>query len=156
MADLGGEFNAEEVQPLGDRSPIPAGPYKCCAIKSEWKHTAAGTGRYLEFTWQVLDGEHQGRMLWSRLNLENPNQQAVQIARSELSAICRATGKLKPRDTAELHDVPVMVKVAVKNRQDTGEPTNEVKGYESVAAHSSAKEPATAAAASDSSKPAWM
>ena len=153
MADLGGQFNAEQVSPMGDRSPIPAGNYRCAAIKSEWKATKSGTGRYLEFTWQVLEGEHQGRMLWSRLNLENQNSQAVSIARSELSSICRATGKLHPRDTAEMHDVPLMVKVTVSKRADTGEPTNEIKGYESVATHA---ETVPSAQQSAPDKPNWM
>lgn len=153
MADLGGSFNAEDVAPMGDRSPLPAGEYRCGIVKSEWKDTANGKGKYLEFTFQILEGDQQGRMVWSRLNLQNQNGQAVQIARSELSAICRAVGKMQVRDTAEMHDIPLMVSVSVKKREDNGEPTNEVKGYRSVAA---AKGNATAAVASGAAKPAWM
>lgn len=159
MADLGGQFNASDVDPLGDFSPIPAGEYRCVAIKSDWKHTKDGQGRYLEFTWQIVDGEHQSRMLFSRLNLENKSQQAVNIARSELSSICRATGCLTPRDTAELHDVPVMVKVALKKREDNGEMTNEVKGYSSVKDYAQKQQDAhqpAAASGGVSEKPSWM
>ena len=41
---------------------------------------------------QIAEVVHdlESRLLWARLNLDNPNQQAVQIARGELSAICRA------------------------------------------------------------------
>lgn len=155
MADLGGQFNAGEVEPIGDRTPIPAGDYRCVIIKSEWKATSAGTGRYLEFTFQVVEGEHNKRMVWSRLNLDNPSQQAVEIARRELSAICRATGVMTPRDTSELHDIPIVLKVAVKRREDNGEPSNEVKGYESVRKASEAKQTAVAATGG-TDKPAWM
>lgn len=155
MADLGGQFDAEQVAPLGDRSPIPAGEYLCAAVKSEWKPTTAGTGRYLEFTWQVIEGEHKGRMLWSRLNLENPSQQAVAIARSELSSICRATNKLKPRDTSELHDIAVMLSVAIKKREDNGEPTNEIKGYKNPSGSTPELATASSSPASES-KPNWM
>lgn len=155
MADLGGVFNAEDVAPLGDRSPVPAGSYRACIVKSEWKDTKSGSGRYLELTIQIVDGEHKGRMVWSRLNLENPNSQAVGIARSELSSICRAVGKLTPRDTAELHDVPFIVEVSVKKRADNGEPNNEVKGYKSVAvASQSQAEPASAGTSGE--KPGWL
>lgn len=154
MADLGGVFNAEEVAPQGDRSPIPAGSYKCVAIKSEWKATNAGTGRYLEFTWQVIEGDHKGRMAWSRLNLENPSSQAVNIARSELSSICRATGKMSPRQTEELHDIPIVIELTVRRRADNGDPTNEVKGYKSVS--EAAKAQPVAAVASEGNKPNWM
>lgn len=154
MADLGCQFDAESVDPLGDRSPVPAGKYRCIVTKSDWKETKSGGGRYLEFTFQIVDGEHNGRMVWSRLNLENKSQQAVNIARSELSSICRAVGKLKPRDTMELHDIPLVVAVEVKKREDNNELTNEVKGYESVRVASEGKQ--AVAAAAGGSKPGWM
>ena len=154
MADLGGVFNAEQVDPMGDFSPIPAGEYRCSCIKSEWKNTKSG-GRYLEFTWEVLEGEYEKRMLWSRLNLENSSAQAVSIARSELSSICRATGKMKPRTTEELHGIPIYVKVAVKKREDNGEPTNEVKGYKSVR-EVGEKTAAVGDPEGSGDKPAWM
>lgn len=156
MADLGGVFDAENVAPLGDRSPIPAGKYRCVITKSDWKPTKAGSGRYLEFVFQIVDGEHNGRMVWSRLNLENPNQQAVQIARAELSSICRAVGKMKPRETTELHDIPLVVSVSVAKRSDTGDPTNEVKGYESVRSAAESGKAVAAGAGAGDSKPGWM
>ena len=156
MADLGCQFDAESVDPLGDRTPVPAGKYRAIATKSDWKATKDGKGRYLEFVFQIVDGDHSGRMLWSRLNLENPSQQAVNIARAELSSICRAVGKMKPRDTAELHDIPLVLAVAVKAREDNGEPTNEIKGYESVRASAESKQTVAAGAGTNDSKPAWM
>ena len=51
-------------------------------------------------------------------------------ARSELSALCRAVGVLQPRDSVELHNIPLLLTVKLKKREDTGELTNEVKGYE--------------------------
>ena len=78
---------------------------------------------------QVIDGEYKGRLLWARLNLDNPNQLTTQIARSELSAICRAVGVMQPKDSLELHNLPILVTVKCKKRDDTGEITNEIKGY---------------------------
>lgn len=152
MADLGG-FNAAEVAPMEERSPLPAGEYRCVAVKSQKKPTSSGTGSYIEFTFQVVEGEYQGRMVWARLNLENPNQQAVEIARRELSSICRAVGVLIPQSTEELHDKPLIVKVAVKKRADTGDPTNEIKGYKAV---SSGGQPEPVGAAPSNEKPSWM
>lgn len=157
MADLGGVFDSDVVAPMGDRTPIPAGDYRCVCVKSDWKNTSKG-GKYLEFTWQVVDGEHLGRMVWSRLNLQNSNSQAVQIARSELSSICKAVGVVKLRDSIEVHDVPLVVSVAVKKREDNGDLTNEVAGYKSVREASESKQPAMAGGASlvGSDKPSWM
>jgi len=64
------------------------------------------------------------------LNLDNPNATAVKIARGELSAICRAVGVMQPKDSVELHDLPLVILVKCKKRPDTDELQNEIKGYE--------------------------
>ena len=89
MANLNG-FDAATVDPATDFEPLPAGKYLAVITDSEMKPTKAGTGHYLQMTFQVIDGPFKNRLLWSRLNLDNPNRQAVQIAQGELSAICRA------------------------------------------------------------------
>jgi hypothetical protein len=58
------------------------------------------------------------------------NETAVKIARAELSAICRAVGVMAPKDSIELHDLPLVIKVKVKRRKDTEELQNEIAGYE--------------------------
>ena len=129
MANLNG-FDAREVEPQVGFEPIPADKYLAVIAASEMKQTKAGDGQYLELTFQVIDGAYKGRNLWARLNLDNPNDTAVKIARSELSAICRAVGVMAPKDSHELHDLPLVVSVKLKKRDDTGEMTNELKGYE--------------------------
>ena len=129
MANLSG-FDAREVDPAVGFEPIPADKYLAVITGSEMKQTKAGDGQYLELTFQVIEGEYKGRNLWARLNLDNPNTTAVQIARAELSAICRAVGVMVPRDSCELHDLPLVVSVKLKKREDNGEMTNEIKGYE--------------------------
>ena len=128
MANLHG-FDANQVDPASNFDPLPAGKYLAAIIESEMKPTKAGTGNYLALTFQVLDGPHKGRMLWARLNLDNPNATAVQIAQAELSAICRAVGVLVPHDSVELHNLPLVISVRCKKRTDTGEITNEIGGY---------------------------
>jgi len=129
MANLHG-FNAHEVEPTTEFEAIPAGKYLAVITESETKPTKSGTGSYLQFTFEILEGPHKGRHLWARLNLDNPNDTAVKIARAELSAICRAVGVMAPNDSVELHNLPLMITVRCKKRQDTGEITNEIKGYE--------------------------
>ena len=128
MADLNG-FNANEVEPVADFEPIPAGKYLAVITASEMKPTKSGTGSYLELVFQIIEGQYKNRNLWARLNLDNPNAVAVQIARGELSAICRAVGVMTPKDSFELHDLPLVITVKCKKREDTGEIVNEVKGY---------------------------
>jgi hypothetical protein len=128
MADLRG-FDANQVEPSADFEPLPAGKYPAVIIESEMKPNKAGTGHYLQLTFEVLDGTFKGRRVWARLNLDNPNAQAVQIARAELSAVCRAVGVLAPNDSADLHNLPLVIAVKCRKREDTGDLTNEVKGY---------------------------
>ena len=128
MANLG-NFNANNVDPATDFEPIPADKYVAVITDSEMKSTKSGSGHYLELTFQVIDGPYKNRLLWSRLNLDNPNAQAVQIAQGELSAICRAVGVMQPKDSIELHNLPLSVTVKCKKREDTGDVTNEIRGY---------------------------
>ncbi|MBS0208861.1 MAG: DUF669 domain-containing protein [Planctomycetes bacterium] len=128
MATLKG-FDANEVEPATDFEPIPAGKYLAVITESELKPNKLGTGSYLQLTFQVIEGEFKGRFLWARLNLDHPNATAVKIARAELSAVCRAVGVTSPNDSFELHDLPLLISVKSKKRADTGELTNEIKGY---------------------------
>jgi hypothetical protein len=129
MANLNG-FDASQVDPSATFDPIPAGKYLACITESAMKETKSGNGSYLELTFQVLEGEYKGRLLWARLNLNNPNATAVKIARSELSAICHAVGVMQPKDSVELHNLPMVITVKLKKRDDTDELTNEIKGYD--------------------------
>jgi hypothetical protein len=106
MADLSG-FDANQVEPTGDFDPIPAGKYLAVITDSEMKPNKAGTGSLLD----------------------NPNATAVQIARADLSAICRAVGVPSPKDSAELHNLPLVINVRCRKRNDTGDIVNEVKGF---------------------------
>lgn len=128
MADLSG-FDATQVEPTGDFGPIPAGKYVAVITDSDMKANKAGTGSFLQLTFQVIEGEYKNRLLWTRLNLDHPNATAVQIARAELSAICRTVGVLKPPDSVQLHNLPLVIHVCCKKRADTGEIVNEIKGY---------------------------
>ncbi len=129
MADLNG-FNANEVEPNTAFEAIPAGKYLAAITESEMKPTKNGGGSYLQLTLTILEGEYKGRVVWARLNLVNPNQTAVKIAQGELSAVCRAVGVMTPKDSCELHNIPMLITVKVKKREDNGELSNEVKGFE--------------------------
>ena len=126
MADLNG-FNANEVEPTTVLDPVPPGKYVVIVTASEMKATKSANGRYLELEFQIIEGEHANRKLWARLNLDNRSQDAVKIASGQLSALCRAVGVMTPNDSAELHNLPLVVDVKCKKRVDTGEITNEVR-----------------------------
>lgn len=124
-------FDATSVEPAGSFEPLPAGDYEVVIVESTWKPTKAGTGSYLELKLQVVKGDYEKRNLWARLNLKNPNVTAVEIAKRELSAICHAVGVLKPKSKENLHGIPLVAKVVVKDNQN-GDPTNEIKGWKAA------------------------
>lgn len=144
MAQL--DYNAENHEPMQDFTPVPAGNYVAWIISSEMKDTNAGDGQYLQLEWEIIQGEFKGRYLYSRLNIDNPNKKAEEIALRELSSVCRAVGKLRVADSVELHQVPCSLKVILEPRKDKpGENNNAIKGYKSV------NESTTAGASSDDS-----
>jgi len=151
MASLNG-FNAAEVNPAIGFDPLPAGRYLAQIVNSEMKPTAAGTGEYLKLEFQVLDEQYKNRKLFANLNLNNPSDMAVGIARAELSAICRAVGVLVPKNSEELHGIPLTLKVGLKKRTDTDELENVIRGYEPRASVAAAQPVAAGAA----STPPWQ
>ena len=154
-------FNANDVEPSKAFDPIPAGKYIAVITDSEMKETRAGTGRYLQLEFEITDGEYAGRKLWSRLNIENQNAEAVRLARADLSAICRAVNVLTPSDSTDLHNLPLVIKVHCRKDKNTGEITNDIRGYESKANYKPEPKqaPATPTNAQTTrvpSKPPWM
>ena len=148
-------FNAAEVEPQGSFEPIPAGWYKAMITDSEFKPTKSGNGEYLQLRLDVIEGEHEGRILFDRLNLNNPSQTAVEIAQRQLSAICRAVGVMTPQDSRDLHDRPLRVKVSIRPAGNGHEASNEVKAYEAVDGGGQAA-PAQTGANGGSAKKPWQ
>ena len=149
MANLNG-FNANEVEPTTPFEPLPASKYLAAITASEMKPTKKGDGSYLELEYTVLEGDCQGRKVWDRLCIDHPNDLTQSIARGNLSAICRAVGVMQPRDSVELHNLPLIITVKCKKREDNGEITNEIKGY---AAKEAASGQPQQAATTDSTPP---
>jgi hypothetical protein len=127
MASLSG-FDASKVEP-NDFGVIPAGDYEACICNSELKATKDGTGEYLNLEIQIVGGQYQNRKLFEKLNLRNKNEQAVQIAKGTLSAICRAVGVLTPNDSSELHNKTFRISVGVRKSDYSGEMENRIKGF---------------------------
>lgn len=148
------QFNAAEVEPSTPYEAIPAGWYNVKIADSSMEDTKSGNGEYLKLELEVLDGPHQGRKLFDRLNLKNPNAQAVEIAQRTLSSICHAVGLLKVNDSTELHGKPLQAKV--KLGEYDGMPSNEVAGYKPAGGTQPAQAmPQTQQAIPDTNKPSW-
>lgn len=123
----------------GGYEPLPEGDYKVAIVDSDEVMNKANTGSYIKLTMEVLDGQHAGRKVYRNLNLNNPSEAAVKIARRELDAICAALGIRHVKDSLDLHDKPMIVELVVKPGKGNYGPSNEAKNYRAV---SGAKAPA--------------
>jgi hypothetical protein len=167
MAFLGGTFDANQVEPQGDYTPIAPGEYKVHILSSEMVETSSKNGHMLKLELEIIEGESAGRKLFDRLNLDNPNAQAVEIAQRQLSAICHATGKLTVQDSEELHGIPMIAVVKVDpprsaNGKEYGA-SNSIKAYKPIGSAAtgaaaparSGFTPSAAPAASAGKSPPW-
>ena len=127
MAQL--NFDASQVDPSIPLEAVPSDKYTAAITHSELKPIKAGNGSYLEIEYTILEGEYKGRKVWDRLCLNHQTQKTVEIARANLSAVCHAVGIMKPRDSSELHNIPLTITVKTRRDNDTGNIYNEVKGY---------------------------
>jgi hypothetical protein len=150
MAQL--NFNASNVE-ITERGVLPAGDYEMIIIKSDTKPTKAGNGHYLELEMQVIGGAFSGRRYWERLNLNNPNQQAVKIAEEQLARLCKAIGLEQVEDSEELHDKAFIATIGIDKKDPT---RNVVWDYQPVdgAAPAPAAKPAAVAAPAAAGRPA--
>ena len=147
-------FDATQVDPSTHFEAIPAGKYLAQITDSEMKDAKSGLGKYLKLTFEVVDGPYRGRKCWAQLNILNQNQTASEIARRELSAIAHAVGVMTFRDSAALHNLPLVIHVKCKTREDTGTIQNEVTGFE--AKEALLAPPAVSSAQSVVDTPPWQ
>ena len=129
MVEMGGVFDADQHESLGSFDPIPAGDYAMAITGSSMAETKAKTGKYYKFEFTILEGDHKGRKLWNNLNVINPNPIAVEIAKKELSTICKACNKRKITDTMELHGIPFIGKIKVRPAEGDWPATNGMVNY---------------------------
>lgn len=123
MARLDQTFRAEDVPP-DQYEPLPIGDYRAEIVASDIKPTKNGSGQYIQFEVQILEGEHAGRRAWDRINLWNANEDATRIAHQTMRKILDACGKDAVDDTEELHQIPFVFKVTMRQNKKTGEMQN--------------------------------
>ena len=147
-------FNSATVEPMPSRSfdPLPRGDYEMMIVKSDVKATQAGTGHYIELEMHVLGGEHSGRRIWERLNVNNPNKTAQDIAEAALASLCHAIGVTEIGETEELHDTPFIARVDIDKKEPT---RNRIMGYANAGAPAKSAPAARPVAAAPATKKPW-
>lgn len=113
-------------------APIPADWYLAEIVKSSLETTKDNTGKYIALTFKVLEGDYEGRLVYTNINIVNKSDTAVKIGKADLKKICMAmdfVGELE--DTEDLHNHPMYIKVTVKPETANWPAKNEIKNYRS-------------------------
>jgi len=126
------DFNAKDVDPSPSFDVIGEGWYKAVLTKSDYRPTKAEDGHYISLQFKIIDGEHKGRMIFTNLNVDNPNPAAVEIAERNFSSLCHAVKVLIVQDTEQLHNIPLEIKVGITPPQGKYEARNDIKGYREI------------------------
>lgn len=118
MADLFQKFDPTTVpeDEKGDFAPLPDGTYQARIVTSDEYENKKKTGRIIEFQWQIDGPTHAGRRLWQRINYIHQSETAQTIGQQDLKSI--TDGARKPHGiakTEELHGIPMMIRVKLKD-----------------------------------------
>jgi len=127
MVQLPQQFNVADLPDTGGVVHIPEGQYQAVIVNSELQSTKSGDGQYLAMTVVITAGQYKDTELIERLNIINPNQQAVEIAYKTLARISEAVGMTQtPADSSELHNKPLMIDV----KTEKGKPWTDQNGQQ--------------------------
>lgn len=121
MADLR-IFNLPQTPPANggsDFDQLPAGDYEVVMVESSVGQTADGSN-CLNYTLEVIQGEHKGRRIWEKFLLGHLNPIAAGIAQKKLFSLCRILGQPYPiSDSSLLHNQPVVAVVKHSTGKDS-------------------------------------
>lgn len=154
MAKFGFNVSEVEVNAPAEYDPIPEGEYVLKALEAEERETSAGTGTYIKVKFEVVKGEHAGRLLWQNFNINNPSEKAQRIGRQQLVAWATACGKGDADDTDKLLEKPFRAAVGIEKGTGGYKDSNRIKAFLFDAAETSAKPAAKPAAPKAAPAPA--
>lgn len=140
MAFLGQTFDVNELPEgnSGTYEPLPEGNYNATITKAELKPTSDGTGEMIKLRLDITGPSHQGRVIFSNLNIKNASAKAEEIGRQQLGDIMRAIGLSKVTDTDQLVGGHLNIKVGIRDKRTdektgkTYEASNDVKSYRAI------------------------
>jgi hypothetical protein len=160
MANLNMDFDPGSVEPGQGLDPVPAGEYVAQIIESDVGPAKSGNGLLLNLTWEIVEGPHEHRKFWQRINYQHTSAQAQLIGQQQLKAICDAIGLAGHiSDSEQLHFQPMRVRLVIDDSNKNYLPKNEVKAVKPLNAVAPANKPQVAqqpgpAKAAPAAKPA--
>lgn len=151
-----GGFDAAAVEPDAGRSsePVPPGLYEAEITNAEVKDAKTGNGSYLALEFTILGPTQARRKVWQNITLTNHNDQAQQIGQAQLSALCRAAGIPVLKDSDQLFQKLLRIRVGIEPAKNGYEAKSRVDAYEAMGTPSAAPTQAARPAANAPATPA--
>lgn len=159
MAKFGFDVSEVEADAPASYDPIPEGEYVLKALDAEEKTTAKGDGSYIKVKFEVVNGEHAGRLIWQNFNVNNPSEKAQRIGRQQIVAWATACGKPDANDTDKLLESKFKAAVSIEKGTGGYSDSNRIKAFlfdtakPATSAKPPASKPAPAAAPSGKTNP---
>lgn len=137
MAQMGYTADANDLpEKSGDFEVIPAGDQPMRAIDAQVKPTSKG-GMMVAWTFEITDGKHAGRRIWSNVNIQNPpgyvptgNGDPARIGQQQNNQFAAAIGLINGADDTDNYLMkPFIGRVAVEPAKNGFGPKNKIAAF---------------------------
>ena len=147
MASLGEKFKTSEMdQPSNSFEPLPVGLYEATITGADVKNTKSGTGQYIAIRFDITGPTHQGRIVFTNINIRNANPTAEKIGREQFASILLSGGIASVTDSDQLIGASMKIDLGIESSAEYGD-KNKIKSYKALGA-------AMSTSSADSSKAA--
>lgn len=162
MGNLGGTITREQLpQASNNFDALPAGWYHAAIQGAELKDTKSG-GQMIAVKYQIVGPTHEGRIIFSNLNIRNMNEKAEEIGLRQLNEIMGAIALASIDDSSQLIGGQLMIKLLKTEDEKYGDDNgfrNDVKSCKALAGSMPTapmkSATATATAEAPAAKPPW-
>jgi hypothetical protein len=94
---------------------LPIGVYKAQVTDASVSQPQSGDGWGVNLTWQITEGEYEGRYVWQRITFQHSSIQATNIGRRQFKDLCVATGiDEQVTDVAPFKFIPCQIRVGIE------------------------------------------
>jgi hypothetical protein len=133
MSDFFEQLN-NKMDNLGEQeySLIPDGWYTATIKDVNIKPTKDGTGKIMNFRFDITGPSHSNRVVFAGLNVQNRNPQTEEMAQRDLKAIRTALGMSMIKNTEQLIGKNLKIKVGVQKGSGDYPDKNTPKSYAAI------------------------
>ena len=112
-----------------DFAPLPAGWYESNIDRAEIRKTKSGTGTMIAIAYRISGPTHNNRIIFSNINIANPNTTAQEIGLSQLRSVMIIGGLDTLSETDELIGIAIRIKLKLTKSEQYGD-GNDVSAFE--------------------------